>query len=244
VLTSYSEINHVRAPTSRDGKSEPRDYVRVGKNGEDHFLTDILGHADEQFSTERRYKVHGSWGTKIEAVVCRLKWLIALDPNVKCLVFSEWEDVLDVVSRAIAENCIKCVRAESGPKFSHGVDSFKRNPECNVLLMPLKRGAQGLNLTEAQHVLLLEPVLDPGLEAQAIKRVDRIGQTRATCVHRFMIRGTIEENIYKFSQKRANEMNDLASDISRQNTNTKKGLTLGEVRALVSRPTSVVDMIE
>ena len=55
--------------------------------------------------------------------------------------------------------------------------------------MPLRRGANGLNLTEAQHVILLEPVLDPGAEAQAMKRVDRIGQTRPTCVHRFLLSG-------------------------------------------------------
>jgi hypothetical protein len=53
-----------------------------------------------------------------------------------------------------------------------------------VLLLLLGQGGKGLNLTEAQHVVLLEPILDPALEAQAIGRVHRIGQRRETHVHR------------------------------------------------------------
>lgn len=58
-----------------------------------------------------------------------------------------------------------------------------------VLLLLVKQGANGLNLTEAQHVLLVEPLLDPAVEAQAMGRVDRIGQARTTAVF---------ENTYKF----------------------------------------------
>ena len=57
----------------------------------------------------------------------------------------------------------------------------------SCLLLPLKHGANGLNLVDAQHVVLIEPLLNPGAEAQAINRVHRIGQTRETTVHRFIV---------------------------------------------------------
>lgn len=59
----------------------------------------------------------------------------------------------------------------------------------------LKQGGAGLNLTEAQHVVLVEPQLDPAAEAQAVGRVHRIGQARPTHVHRFVVAHTVEEQV-------------------------------------------------
>lgn len=68
-----------------------------------------------------------------------------------------------------------------------------------VLLMPIRHGANGLNLVEAQHVMLLEPLLNPAMEAQAINRVHRIGQTRATFVHRFIVSVICINNVSVFN---------------------------------------------
>lgn len=64
--------------------------------------------------------------------------------------------------------------------------------------MPISSGANGLNLVEARHVILVEPILNPAAEVQAIGRIHRIGQTNATIVHRFLIHDTIEERMYNF----------------------------------------------
>jgi hypothetical protein len=71
-----------------------------------------------------------------------------------------------------------------------------------VLLLSYSRGAEGLNVTEASHVFLLEPALDPATEAQAVGRIYRMGQRRRTFTHRFVARGTIEEAVVAVNRSR------------------------------------------
>ncbi|XP_026522056.1 E3 ubiquitin-protein ligase SHPRH [Notechis scutatus] len=75
------------------------------------------------------------------------------------------------------------------------LSAFKYDPKINILLLPLHTGSNGLNIIEATQVLLVEPILNPAHELQAIGRVHRIGQTKPTIVHRFLIKATIEERM-------------------------------------------------
>ena len=68
---------------------------------------------------------------------------------------------------------------------------------------------------EAQHVVLVEPLLDPAVEAQAVGRVHRIGQTRPTVIHRFIMHASIEENVRQIHSERAANM-DLAAAAAKQ----------------------------
>ncbi|KAA8533962.1 hypothetical protein F0562_031479 [Nyssa sinensis] len=81
-------------------------------------------------------------------------------------------------------------------------DRQAETKSVQVLLLLIQHGANGLNLLEAQHVILVEPLLNPAAEAQAISRVHRIGQKNKTLVHRFIVKGTVEESIYKLNKSR------------------------------------------
>ncbi len=75
------------------------------------------------------------------------------------------------------------------------VERFQTDPDCNLFLISLKAGGLGLNLTAAGYVFLLDPWWNPAVEAQAIDRAHRIGQTQPVFAYRMIARGTVEEKI-------------------------------------------------
>ncbi|XP_027028249.2 E3 ubiquitin-protein ligase SHPRH [Tachysurus fulvidraco] len=139
--------------------------------------------------------VKGSHSTKVEAVVRALKKIQMSDPGAKSLVFSTWQGVLDIIAKALFDNNMEFSQINGIHKFQENLSSFKYDEKINILLLPLHTGSNGLNIIEATHVLLVEPILNPAHELQAIGRVHRIGQTKPTFVHRFLIKSTIEERM-------------------------------------------------
>nr|XP_032829241.1 E3 ubiquitin-protein ligase SHPRH-like [Petromyzon marinus]XP_032829242.1 E3 ubiquitin-protein ligase SHPRH-like [Petromyzon marinus]XP_032829243.1 E3 ubiquitin-protein ligase SHPRH-like [Petromyzon marinus] len=139
--------------------------------------------------------VKGSHSTKVEAVIRELMKIHMSDPEAKSLVFSTWQDVLDIIGKALKKNGIYFAQINGIHRFQENLSAFKHDPGTNVLLLPLHTGSNGLNIIEATHVILVEPILNPATEMQAIGRVHRIGQTRPTVVHRFAVKSTIEEKM-------------------------------------------------
>ncbi|XP_069091339.1 E3 ubiquitin-protein ligase SHPRH [Pleurodeles waltl] len=149
----------------------------------------------ETSSAEEDIPVKGSHSTKVEAVVRTLKKIQICDPGAKALVFSTWQDVLDIIAKALQDNNLVFAQINKIQKFQENLSAFKYDPNINILLLPLHTGSNGLNIIEATHVLLVEPILNPAHELQAIGRVHRIGQTKPTIVHKFLIKATIEERM-------------------------------------------------
>jgi uncharacterized Zn finger protein (UPF0148 family) len=197
-VSNTSEMSYV----VNDELQEPSPAAALSSEGGRNFT----GEEEE----EKSIPVKGSFGTKLEAIVRRLKWIQVKDPAAKTLVFSQWQDVLELLSRALAENEIEFLRLGKGKakKMSLGtqradaLSRFKTDPNATVLLLPLQSGGNGLTLIEATHVCLVEPIPDPALEAQVVSRVHRLGQQRETHVHRFVVQGTIEEAIHQLREKK------------------------------------------
>ncbi|XP_075059698.1 E3 ubiquitin-protein ligase SHPRH [Mixophyes fleayi] len=144
---------------------------------------------------ENDIPVKGSHSTKVEAVIRTLMKIQSLDSGAKSLVFSTWQDVLDIIAKALQDNSLAFSQINGIQKFQENLSAFKYDPKINILLLPLHTGSNGLNIIEATHVLLVEPILNPAHELQAIGRVHRIGQEKPTIVHRFLIKATIEERM-------------------------------------------------
>ena len=82
------------------------------------------------------------------------------------------------------------------------IDRFQSDPACQLFLIGLKAGGTGLNLTAADYVFLLDPWWNPAVEAQAIDRTHRIGQTRPVFAYRIVARDTVEERILELQQRK------------------------------------------
>ena len=99
------------------------------------------------------------------------------DPEVKIIIFSHWPSILKTIETVLTDNRIS-YRSKLY-NFHLTINDFKDpNMHVTCLLLPLTYGSKGLNLIEATHVFLVEPILNPGEELQAIGRVHRIGQTK------------------------------------------------------------------
>lgn len=83
------------------------------------------------------------------------------------------------------------------------VDTFQKSPSCMVMLMTLKTGGVGLNLTAADTVFIFEPWWNKAAEEQAINRLHRMGQTQKVLSYSIIAKGTIEEKILLLQQQKA-----------------------------------------
>lgn len=144
--------------------------------------------------------IKGSYSAKITKIVETVREIHQQETDVKIVIFSSWDPIISRIADALKNNDISCIEKSSQP-FHITIEAFKDfSKGITCLLLPLSSGSRGLNLIEATHVFLVEPILDASEEKQAISRVHRIGQTRKTCVHRFIMLETIEETIYKTCQ--------------------------------------------
>ncbi|KAI1214915.1 SNF2 family N-terminal domain-containing protein [Annulohypoxylon truncatum] len=136
--------------------------------------------------------------TKINILAKHLIWLRVEDPGAKSVIFSQFPAFLDILAGALEQNGI----GHTSFKTRNGIKKFKEDPAIECFLMDARAHASGLNLVNASHVFLCEPLINTALELQAIARVDRIGQEHDTTVWLYLIDGTVEESIYNLSVQR------------------------------------------
>jgi SNF2 family DNA or RNA helicase len=131
----------------------------------------------------------------------------ALDETVagehKALVFSQWTSLLDRVEPQLNKRGIEFCRLDGSTRDRGAVvEKFQSADGPPVMLISLKAGGTGLNLTAADHVFLLDPWWNPAVEQQAADRAHRIGQDRPVFVYRLVASDTVEERILVLQDKK------------------------------------------
>jgi SNF2 family DNA or RNA helicase len=120
-------------------------------------------------------------------------------------VFSQWTSLLDLCEPGLQAAGLAFCRLDGSTRDRGGVVARFQDPDGPpVMLISLKAGGTGLNLTAADHVFLLDPWWNPAVEDQAADRAHRIGQERPVIVHRLVAEDTVEERILALqARKRA-----------------------------------------
>jgi SNF2 family DNA or RNA helicase len=169
---------------------------------------------------------------KIERTIELLEEIKSRGENEKTIIFSNFTSFLDLLEVPLTghqdfRDYVRYDGSMSPAERNDAVMEFTDNPRCNVILVSLKAGNSGLNLTVANHVVMLDPFWNPFVEYQAADRCYRIGQLREVTVHRVLIGGgenagpvdpdsdgfTVEDRILAL-QERKRELVETALDDS------------------------------
>jgi superfamily II DNA or RNA helicase len=154
-----------------------------------------------------------------------------LEEGHKVLVFSQFTTLLGYVRKHLDELGSTYAYLD-GKTRDRGevVERFQNDPDCNLFLISLKAGGLGLNLTAAGYVFLLDPWWNPAVEAQAIDRTHRIGQTQPVFAYRMIARDTVEEKLLDLQRAKR----DLAEAILGGEGQSLRDLTADDLRLLLS----------
>jgi SNF2 family DNA or RNA helicase len=143
----------------------------------------------------------------------------------RALIFSQWTSLLDLIEPHLEAANIKYTRLD-GSTTDRGavVTEFQDEAGPPVMLLSLKAGGTGLNLTAADHVFLIDPWWNPAVEDQAADRAHRIGQDKPVMVYRMVARDTVEERILELQDRKRHLADAALSDAGRATAITRDDL--------------------
>jgi superfamily II DNA or RNA helicase len=140
-----------------------------------------------------------------------------LDPLIadgqKVLVFSQFVQMLQLLEKECAvRNIHTHILTGQTKDRQEVVNAFQADGKPGVFLLSLRAAGTGLNLTNASYVVLYDPWWNPAVEAQAIDRSHRIGQTQTVNAYRLIAPGTVEEKIWELQQNKAQTIADVLGE--------------------------------
>jgi superfamily II DNA or RNA helicase len=155
-------------------------------------------------------RYHDIPSTKLDALM-ELLTEIASEGH-RTLVFSQFTRFLGNAKQRLDDAGIEYCYLDGSTKRRPEVLNQFRTGTAPVFLISLKAGGFGLNLTEADYCVLLDPWWNPATEAQAVDRVHRIGQTRNVMVYRLVAKDTIEEKVMALKARKAALFDSVMAD--------------------------------
>jgi SNF2 family DNA or RNA helicase len=131
----------------------------------------------------------------------------------KVLLFSQFVQMLRILEGECKHRQIPThILTGETKERAQVVQTFQEDESASVFLLSLRAAGTGLNLTTASYVVLYDPWWNPAVEAQAIDRSHRIGQTRTVIAYRLIAPGTVEEKIWDLQQRKAQTIADVLGE--------------------------------
>ncbi|KAL8104947.1 DNA repair protein RAD5B [Apium graveolens] len=159
--------------------------------------------------SENRFRidVDKNWteSSKVSHLLDCLEKIRSQKSGDKSIIFSQWTSFLDLLEIPLKRRNIMFLRFDGRLSQKQREKVLKEFSETNVkmvMLMSLKVGGVGLNLTSASNVFLMDPWWNPAVEEQAIMRIHRIGQKKTVRVRRFIVKETVEDRMQQVQARK------------------------------------------
>ena len=165
---------------------------------------------------------------KLDALMEMIEEVVADGHRV--LVFSQFTRFLVSARERVAAAGIAYAYLDGRTRRRDRAIAAFREGGAPVFLISLKAGGFGLNLTEADYCVVLDPWWNPATEAQAVDRAHRIGQTRPVMVYRLVARDTIEERVMALKARKA----DLFANVMGGGEFDARALSAEDIRELLA----------
>ena len=136
--------------------------------------------------------------SKLRALISKLVDVRDDDDTAKVLVFSQFNRTLNYLMRELPNYGFdfRCITGSmSMAARSRALADFQQSPPTTIFLLSIRAGACGINLTQANHCIMVEPCTNVALDRQAIGRVHRMGQQRDVTIHRLVLRDSVESRM-------------------------------------------------
>lgn len=133
----------------------------------------------------------------------------------KSIVFSQWTAFLDLLQIPLSRHGFSFTRLDGTLTLQQRekvINEFSNDKSILVLLMSLKAGGVGINLTAASNAFVMDPWWNPAVEEQAVMRIHRIGQTKSVSIKRFIVKGTVEERMESVQARKQRMISGALTD--------------------------------
>ncbi|XP_054241735.1 helicase-like transcription factor [Indicator indicator] len=188
-------------------------------------------------SNGKRFDQGWTSSSKINALMHALIELRRENPTAKCLVVSQFTTFLSLIENPLKESGFVFTRLDGSmaqKKRVEAIQCFQSSQAGSptVMLLSLKAGGVGLNLTAASRVFLMDPAWNPAAEDQCFDRCHRLGQKHNVVITKFIVKDSVEENMLKIQNKKR-ELAAGAFATKKPSASEVKQAKINEIKTLI-----------